>query len=74
MLFGSLWPRRTLSSSLYLFTGEPLRLAAGHFGMGHGGGAHAPDEYLLVESTQPRLAGFDAAVRSHVDFLYELAG
>jgi hypothetical protein len=32
-----------------VFTGEPLRLGAAHFGLGHGGGAHAPDEYYVIE-------------------------
>src|SRR5881296_2612782 len=39
-----------------VFTGEPLRLAAGHFGLGHGSGAHAPDEYLVIEPTNPRVS------------------
>jgi hypothetical protein len=43
------------------------------FGLGHGGGAHAPDEYWIVESANPRVAGMDGAVRSYVDFLYALA-
>jgi hypothetical protein len=42
--------------------------------MGHGSGAHAPDEYYLVESTNPKLQGLDGAVRSFVDYLFELAG
>jgi acetylornithine deacetylase/succinyl-diaminopimelate desuccinylase-like protein len=67
------WPRIGGSWPGYLFTGEPLRLAAGHFGLGHGGGAHAPDEYFVVDSGNPKIAGFDGAVRSHVEFLYELA-
>src|SRR6184192_3831716 len=40
-----LWPRNAGSYPGYVFTGEPLKLAAGHFGLGHGSGAHAPDEY-----------------------------
>ncbi|HEY6179785.1 MAG TPA: M20/M25/M40 family metallo-hydrolase [Kofleriaceae bacterium] len=63
---GGSWPG-------YVFTGEPLKLAAGHFGLGHGLRAHAPDEYYLIESSDPKLHGFDAAVRSHVDYLFELA-
>jgi acetylornithine deacetylase/succinyl-diaminopimelate desuccinylase-like protein len=63
---GGSWPG-------YVFTGEPLKLAAGHFGLGHGLRAHAPDEYYLIESADPRLHGFDTAVRSHVDYLFELA-
>ena len=51
----------------------PLKLAAGHFGLGHGLRAHAPDEYVLIESTNPKLFGIDRAVRSYVDYLYALA-
>jgi acetylornithine deacetylase/succinyl-diaminopimelate desuccinylase-like protein len=69
-----LWPRLGGSWPGYVFTEPPLRLAAGHFGMGHGSGAHAPDEYYLVESANPKLQGLDGAVRSFVDYLYELAG
>jgi acetylornithine deacetylase/succinyl-diaminopimelate desuccinylase-like protein len=68
-----LWPRSGGSWPGYVFTGAPLKLPAGHFGLGHGQGAHAPDEYYLIESTEPKVLGFDAAVRSFVDYLYELA-
>jgi acetylornithine deacetylase/succinyl-diaminopimelate desuccinylase-like protein len=68
-----LLPRLAGSWPGYVFTGDPLRLPAGHFGMGHGNGAHAPDEYYLIESTNPKVAGMDDAVRSHVEFLYEVA-
>lgn len=68
-----LWPRNAGSYPGYVFTGEPLKLPSGHFGLGHGSGAHAPDEYFVIESTNPNFAGYDAAVRSYVDYLYELA-
>ena len=68
-----LWPRLAGSWPGYVFTGEPLRLPAGHFGLGHGNGAHAPNEYYLIESTNPRIQGMDGAARSHVEYLYELA-
>jgi acetylornithine deacetylase/succinyl-diaminopimelate desuccinylase-like protein len=68
-----LWPRSGGSWPGYLFTGEPLKLAAGHFGLGHGSGAHAPDEYYVIESTDPKFQGLDGAVRSYVDYLYDLA-
>ncbi len=68
-----LWPRLAGSWPGYVFTGEPLRLAAGHFGLGHGSGAHAPDEYYVIESSNPRIQGMDGAVFSHVQYLYELA-
>ncbi|HTP24091.1 MAG TPA: M20/M25/M40 family metallo-hydrolase [Anaeromyxobacteraceae bacterium] len=69
----SLWPRSAGSYPGWVFTSPPLSLASGHFGLGHGGGAHAPDEYYLVESASPKLKGFDEAVRSFVDYLDELA-
>ena len=30
--------------------------------MGHGSGAHAPDEYYVIESTNPNVQGMDGAV------------
>jgi acetylornithine deacetylase/succinyl-diaminopimelate desuccinylase-like protein len=68
-----LWPRLAGSWPGYVFTGEPLKLAAGHFGLGHGSGAHAPDEYYLIDSSNPKIQGLDGATFSHVQFLYELA-
>ena len=68
-----LWPRNAGSWPGYVFTGDPVRLPAGHFGLGHGSGAHAPDEYYLIDSSNPKLVGYDQAVRSFVDYLYELA-
>ena len=68
-----LWPRSAVSWPGYIFTGEPLRLPAGHFGLGHGTRAHAPDEYYLLESTHPKLAGYDDAIRSYVDYLHAFA-
>ena len=56
-----------------IFTREPLKLAAGHFGLGHGSGAHAPDEYYVIESANPKIQGFDGAAMSFVEYLYELA-
>ena len=69
----ALWPRSAGSWPGYVFTDPPLGLAAGHFGLGHGGGAHAPDEYYLIESTNPKVQGYDGATMSFVEYLYELA-
>jgi len=66
-------PRLAGSWPGYVFTGDPLHLPAGHFGLGHGSGAHAPDEYYVIESTNPKIQGMDGATRSHVEFLYALA-
>jgi acetylornithine deacetylase/succinyl-diaminopimelate desuccinylase-like protein len=67
-------PRSAGSWPGYVFTGDPLHLAATHFGLGHGQGAHAPNEYYLIESTNPKVEGLDGAVRSYVEFLYGMAG
>ncbi len=67
-----LWPRNAGSWPGYIFTGEPLRLPAGHFGLGHGSGAHAPDEYYVIESANPKIQGMDGAVFSFVQYLFEL--
>lgn len=67
-----LWPRNAGSYPGYVFTNPPLSLPAGHFGLGHGSGAHAPDEYYVIESTNPKLQGYDGAVMSFVEYLYEL--
>ena len=66
-------PRIAGSYPGYVFTGAPLRLAAGHFGLGHGSGAHAPDEYFVIEPTNPKVADWDGAVASHVAYLFALA-
>ena len=68
-----LLPRNAGSWPGYVFTGDPLRLPAGHFGLGHGNGAHAPDEYYVIESSNPKVQGMDGAALSHVEYLFELA-
>ncbi|MGI8819974.1 MAG: M20/M25/M40 family metallo-hydrolase [Chthoniobacterales bacterium] len=67
-----LWPWNAGSYPGYVFTNPPLSLASGHFGLGHGSGAHAPDEYYIIESSNPKLQGFDGATMSFVEYLYEL--
>lgn len=68
-----LWPRSAGSWPGYVFTNPPLQLPAGHFGLGHGSGAHAPDEYYVIDSANPKVEGIDGAVFSFVQCLYELA-
>jgi acetylornithine deacetylase/succinyl-diaminopimelate desuccinylase-like protein len=68
-----LWPRLAGSWPGVTFTGAPLNLPAGQFGLGYGGGAHAPDEFWLIESGNPKVAGMDGSVKSYVDFFYSLA-
>ena len=67
-----LWPRSAGSYPGYVFTGAPLNLASGHYGLGHGSGAHAPDEYFLIESENQEVAGWDGAVMSYVKYLFQL--
>src|SRR5881396_772992 len=67
-----MWPRGAGSWPGYVFTGKPLRLPAGHFGLGHGSGAHAPDEYYVIESSDPKVQGMDGAVLSFAEYLFEL--
>jgi len=66
-------PRSPGSWPGYRFTSPPLSLPAGDFGLGHGTGAHAPDEYYLIESANPKIQGLDGAVGSFVEVLYALA-
>ncbi len=68
-----LWPWNAGSYPGYVFTNPPLSLAAGHFGLGFGTGAHAPDEYYVIESSNPKVQGFDGATMSFVDYLYQMA-
>ncbi|KTE21262.1 twin-arginine translocation pathway signal protein [Sphingopyxis sp. H050] len=60
------WPGAT-------FTAPPVSIAAGHFGIGHGSGAHAPNEYFLIDSTNPKVAGLVDATMGYAEFLYTLA-
>ena len=69
----ALWPRLAGSWPGVTFTGAPLHLPAGQFGLGTGGGAHAPDEFFLIDSTNPKVSGLDGATASYVDFFYALA-
>jgi acetylornithine deacetylase/succinyl-diaminopimelate desuccinylase-like protein len=68
-----LWPRIAGSYPGYVFTDPPISLAAGHFGLGHGSGAHAPDEYLIIEPANRKVASWDTAVAAHVAHLFMLA-
>lgn len=69
----SLNPRNAGSWPGVVFTGAPLNLPAGQFGLGTGGGAHAPDEYFVIESVNPKVASLTGATMAFVDLLYEVA-
>ena len=69
----SLFPRRAGSWPGVTFTGPPLKLPATHYGLGRGGGAHAPDEWLLIDSSNPKVAGYEGQAVAFADYLYEVA-
>ncbi len=69
----SLSPRLAGSWPGVTFTGPPLKLPAVGFGLGTGGGAHAPDEWYLIDSKNPKVAGLDESAMFYVDYLYDLA-
>jgi acetylornithine deacetylase/succinyl-diaminopimelate desuccinylase-like protein len=69
----TLYPRSAGSWPGAVFTGAPLKLPAGQFGLGYGQGAHAPDEFFLVESSNPKVAGLNEATMGYVEFLYQIA-
>jgi acetylornithine deacetylase/succinyl-diaminopimelate desuccinylase-like protein len=66
-------PRLAGSWPGYIFTSAPVSLPAGHFGTGHGSRAHAPDEYYVIESSNPAVQGMAEATLSYVRHLYALA-
>ncbi|WP_156254750.1 M20/M25/M40 family metallo-hydrolase [Sandarakinorhabdus oryzae] len=69
----TLYPRLAGSWPGSVFTQPPVSLPAGQFGLGHGSGAHAPDEYFVIESSNPAVQGLAGATAGFVDFLYEMA-
>ena len=69
----SVVPRNAGSWPGVVFNGAPLNLPTGQFGIGRGSGAHAPDEWFLIKSSNPKVAGLDEASLLYVDYLYEMA-
>ncbi len=69
----SLSPRSAGSWPGSVFTQPPVSLPAGQFGLGYGTGAHAPNEFYVLDSTNPKVEGIVGASMGFVDFLYEMA-
>eukprot|EP00257_Ricinus_communis_P012749 XP_002537172.2 cys-Gly metallodipeptidase dug1 [Ricinus communis] len=69
----TLYPRLAGSWPGTVFTSPPVSLPAGQFGLGHGSGAHAPNEYYVVESSNPKVQGLVGGAMSYVDLMYEIA-
>jgi acetylornithine deacetylase/succinyl-diaminopimelate desuccinylase-like protein len=66
-------PRLAGSAPYYIFT-ERLKLPMVPGGLGHGSGAHAPDEYMVIEpKAGSRIAGLADVEKFYVDLLYALA-
>ncbi|MDQ3697391.1 MAG: M20/M25/M40 family metallo-hydrolase [Gemmatimonadota bacterium] len=69
----SVAPRLAGSAPYYIFT-ERLKLPMVMGGIGHGSGAHAPDEYMVVEPKRgSKVAGLADIEKFYVDLLYALA-
>ena len=56
-----------------VFTQPPVSLPAGAFGMGYGTGAHAPNEFFVIESSNPKVLGMVDSAMVYIDMLYEMA-
>ena len=69
----TLYPRLAGSWPGFVFTSAPVSLPAGQFGLGHGSGAHAPDEYFVIDSSNPKVMGLDGATMGFADYLFEMA-
>ncbi|KPF79648.1 twin-arginine translocation pathway signal protein [alpha proteobacterium AAP81b] len=69
----TLSPRSPGSWPGSVFTQPPVAIPAGQFGLGYGTGAHAPNEFFVIESSVPKVAGYAGAAMGFVDFLYEMA-
>ena len=66
-------PRIAGSAPYYVFT-QTLGLPMISGGLGHGSGAHAPNEYMVVEPAKgSKIAGLAQVERFYVDLLYSLS-
>lgn len=66
------WPRNVGFFPAYLFTRPPLNLDFCIGGLGHGGRAHSPDEYLAIDGND-RVAGLAGMEKSFVSILHQYA-
>jgi len=67
-------PRLAGSAPFYQFT-ERLGLPLVFTGMGHGSGAHGPNEYMVIEPRAgSKVAGLAALEKSYVDLLFAMGG
>jgi acetylornithine deacetylase/succinyl-diaminopimelate desuccinylase-like protein len=70
----SVSPRLAGSAPFYQFT-ERLGLPLVFAGLGHGSGAHAPNEYIVIRPAEgSTIAGLAEIEKGYVDLLFALAG
>ena len=67
-----IWPLMGGFAPFYLFTSKPLNLPLVLAGLGHGGNAHAPDEYFVIEGKN-KFKGLADCEKSYVTILYNYA-
>jgi acetylornithine deacetylase/succinyl-diaminopimelate desuccinylase-like protein len=60
------WPGGT-------FTQPPVSLPVGRFGLGSGANAHAPDEYYVIDSANPKVAGLVDQTMGYAELLFAFA-
>jgi len=68
----TIWPTGAGSSPWHVFTKRPLQIPYVPVGLNHGGRAHAPDEFLVVEGNE-QVKGLAEFEKSFVTILDELS-
>ncbi len=69
----AVWPRLAGSAPFYEFT-ERLRLPLVMGGLGHGSGAHAPNEYMVIRPKEgTAIAALPEIEKAYVDLLFALS-
>ncbi len=66
------WPRNVGFFPAYLFNRPPLNLPFCAAGLGHGGRAHSPDEYFVLDGND-RIAGLAGCEKSFAAILFRFA-
>jgi len=67
-----IWPHHASSVPYHLFNRGPLHLPFCDGGLGHGGRAHSPDEYFVIEGND-KVAGLAGCEKSYVAILDDYA-
>lgn len=67
-----IWPSTGVSGPSWYLNRDLGLPTLNRVGLGHAGGFHAPDEFLVIEGTG-RVAGLSECEKSHVEILYSFA-